>query len=94
VAADGEAPVRQSHARSTSGPAEDLPRVRNVAVYLPVELLERFRRTARSREMTYADLLVEAAPAHLADRGWNRDRVARRRRLLRELADQTGLTQG
>ena len=80
VAADGEAPVRQSHARSTSGPAEDLPRVRNVAVYLPVELLERFRRTARSREMTYADLLVEAAAAHLADRGWNRDRVARRRR--------------
>ena len=43
----------------------DLEKVRNVAVYLPTELLERFRRTCRSREMTYADLLVEAAAAHL-----------------------------
>lgn len=43
----------------------DADRVRNVAVYLPVELLERLRRTARSREITYADLLVEAASAHL-----------------------------
>lgn len=44
----------------------DPGRVRNVAVYLPPELLERFRQTSRSREMTYADLLVEAAAAHLA----------------------------
>lgn len=42
-----------------------LDNVRNVAVYLPAELLERFRRTCRSREMTYADLLVEAAAAHM-----------------------------
>jgi hypothetical protein len=42
-------------------------KVRNVAVYLPVELLRRLRETARSRELTYADLLVEAASAHLAD---------------------------
>jgi hypothetical protein len=43
----------------------DADRIRNVAVYLPVELLERLRRTARSREVTYAELLVEAASAHL-----------------------------
>lgn len=43
----------------------DPGRVRNVAVYLPMGLLDRFRRTARSREMTYSELLVEAAAAHL-----------------------------
>ena len=43
----------------------DLQKVRNVAVYLPVAVLEAFRKTSRSREMTYADLLVEAATAHL-----------------------------
>jgi hypothetical protein len=42
-------------------------RVRNVAVYLPVDLLRRLRETARLRELTYADLLVEAASAHLED---------------------------
>ena len=47
----------------------DADRVRNVAVYLPVELLERLRRTTRSREITYADLLVEAASAHLDEVG-------------------------
>jgi len=41
--------------------------VRGVAVYLPLEILERLRRTARSREMTYAELLVEAAAAHLTE---------------------------
>ncbi len=41
--------------------------VRGVAVYLPLELLERLRRTARSRELTYSDLLVEAADAHLEE---------------------------
>ena len=45
----------------------DLQKVRNVAVYLPVAVLEAFRKTSRSREMTYADLLVEAATAHLED---------------------------
>jgi hypothetical protein len=45
----------------------DAERIRNVAVYLPVELLEKLRRTARSRELTYADLLVEAASAHLEE---------------------------
>lgn len=44
---------------------EEADRVRNVAIYLPVELLTRLRRTARSRELTYAELLVEAASAHL-----------------------------
>jgi hypothetical protein len=39
--------------------------VRNVAVYLPVDLLERLRRTSRSRELTYAELVVEASEAHL-----------------------------
>lgn len=43
----------------------DLERVRNVAVYLPVDLLDRLKRTRLSRELTYADLLVEAAAAHL-----------------------------
>jgi len=47
--------------------SETSDRVRNVAVYLPPELLERLRRTARSRELTYADLLVEAASAHLSE---------------------------
>lgn len=44
---------------------KDLERVRNVAVYLPVDLLDRLKRTRHSRELTYADLLVEAAAAHL-----------------------------
>jgi len=65
VAQRADAPVQKSPVGSTS--AKHLVRVRNVAVYLPVELLERFRRTARSREMTYAELLVEAASTHLAD---------------------------
>lgn len=43
----------------------DLDRVRNVAIYLPLDLLERLRATARSREMTYAEVLSEAADAHL-----------------------------
>ena len=43
----------------------DLDLVRNVAVYLPLDLLDRFRRTARSRELTYADLVVEATAVHL-----------------------------
>lgn len=49
------------------GPAEaaDLERVRNVAVYLPVDLLDPLKRTRLSRELTYADLLVEAAAAHM-----------------------------
>lgn len=49
------------------GDPGDLAQVRNVAVYLPVALLERLKRTRRSRELTYADLLVEAAAAHLDD---------------------------
>lgn len=55
--------------RPTQPAGDDLDRVRNVAVYLPVELLDQVRRTARSRELTYADLLVEAATAHLTDLG-------------------------
>ncbi len=47
----------------------DSARVRNVAVYLPVPLLERCRRTTRSRELTYAELLVEAATVHLDELG-------------------------
>lgn len=43
----------------------DPSRIRNVAFYLPPDLLERLRRTAQSRQLTYADLLVEAAGAHL-----------------------------
>ncbi len=50
---------------SEEGDTSDLERVRNVAVYLPLDLLERLRATARSREMTYAELLAEAASAHL-----------------------------
>lgn len=46
-----------------AGPS--LGQVRNVAVYLPVDLLDRLKRTRRSRELTYSDLLVEAAAAHL-----------------------------
>lgn len=49
-----------SEGRTPQEPA----RVRNVAIYLPLELLERLKRTRRSRELTYADLLVEAAAAH------------------------------
>lgn len=43
----------------------DLALVRNVAVYVPVDLLERLRQTSRSRELTYAELVVEATEAHL-----------------------------
>jgi len=50
---------------SATGVPQDLERVRNVAVYLPVDLLDRLKRTRLSRELTYADLLVEAAAAHL-----------------------------
>jgi hypothetical protein len=39
--------------------------VRSVAVYLPPDLHERLRRTARVEDLTYADLLVRAAD-HLA----------------------------
>lgn len=52
-------------ASRNAGSAADV--VRSVAVYLPMEVLERLRMTARSREMTYAELLVEAAGAHLDD---------------------------
>ncbi len=62
----GDAPVAKE-ARPESGRRAGVPldRVRNVAIYLPVELLRKLRETARSRELTYADLLVEAASAHL-----------------------------
>lgn len=49
----------------SSGTAADV--VRSVAVYLPMEVLERLRATAHSRQLTYADLLVEAAATHLSD---------------------------
>lgn len=49
------------------GDLAQVAQVRNVAVYLPVALLERLKRTRRSRELTYSDLLVEAAAAHLDD---------------------------
>lgn len=74
-----DAPVggtsRAHHAPDLAGdlvnPGSDLEppapasRVRNVAIYLPLDLLRRLRVTARSRELTYADVLVEAASAHL-----------------------------
>ncbi len=56
-------PRERAHRTATT--SEDLNRVRNVAFYLPPDLLDRLRRTARSRELTYADLLTEAAAAHL-----------------------------
>lgn len=40
--------------------------VRGVVVYVPVEVLERLRATARSRQLTYSDLLVESA-VHLPE---------------------------
>ncbi len=59
-------PSDQAAARVAGSEGEaDLARVRNVAVYLPVSLLERLKATRRSREVTYAELLVEAAAAHL-----------------------------
>ncbi len=60
---------QQEEQRSADGDGAGLPdeAVRGVAVYLPVELLERLRRTARSRDLTYSDLLVEAADAHLEE---------------------------
>ena len=62
-----EEPTQDQVAARVAGSAgeADLARVRNVAVYLPVGLLERLRATRRSREVTYAELLVEAAAAHL-----------------------------
>lgn len=51
----------------TSAPDLAADVVRGVVVYLPVELMEKLRVTGRSRDMTYADLLVEAAAAHLDD---------------------------
>lgn len=62
--AASDEPSRERAPRD-DGPAANADAVRNVAVYLPVELLELLRRTARSRELTYADVLVEAAAAHL-----------------------------
>lgn len=56
-----------SAAEPLAGGSELDDRVRNVAVYLPVDLLDRLKRTRRSRELTYSDLLVEAAAAHLGD---------------------------
>ncbi len=60
---------QQEEQQPADGDGAGLPdeAVRGVAVYLPVELLERLRRTARSRELTYSDLLVEAADAHLEE---------------------------
>lgn len=55
--------VAPAPVRTSPGSAADV--VRSVAVYLPVDLLERLRTTTRSRQMTYAELLVEAAAAHL-----------------------------
>lgn len=49
----------------TSAAESDLALVRNVAVYVPLDLLTRLRQTSRSRELTYAELVVEAAEAHL-----------------------------
>jgi hypothetical protein len=51
--------------QSGGGAGTPADKVRNVAIYLPLELLRKLRETARSRELTYADLLVEAASAHL-----------------------------
>lgn len=62
---DASASRRQSKRPPPALLELDLDLVRNVAVYLPLDLLDRFRRTARSRELTYADLVVEATTAHL-----------------------------
>ena len=62
---DASASRRQSKRPPPALLELDLDLVRNVAVYLPLDLLDRFRRTARSRELTYADLVVEATAAHL-----------------------------
>lgn len=59
--------VREQAPRSPAPAIQDLDRVRNVAFYVSPELLDRLRRTARSRELTYAELLIEAAGAHLDD---------------------------
>lgn len=59
--------ARKSKRAETTAPEFDLALVRNVAVYLPLDLLERLRRTSRSRELAYADLVVEASEAHLAE---------------------------
>lgn len=50
---------RTEPAEGPSRSADDV--VRGVVVYVPVEVLERLRATARSRQVTYADLLVESA---------------------------------
>ena len=54
-------------ATASAPPVHDLSHVRNVAFYLPVDLLNRLKQVRRSRELTYADLLIEAAAAHLDD---------------------------
>lgn len=63
----GIAELAAGPSRDETEPLEGLAKVRNVAVYLPVGLLDRLKRTRRSRDVTYADLLVEAAAAHLPD---------------------------
>ena len=60
-------PSRRSRPQRDDPPELDLDLVRNVAVYLPLGLLDRIRRTARSRELTYAELVVEASAAHLSE---------------------------
>ncbi len=67
VSVDGPAVNSGPGARERRVPDPAADTVRNVAVYLPLPLLERLRQTSRSRELTYADLLVEAAAAHLKD---------------------------
>ncbi len=70
-----EQPVRETAGEGEQPPVSEPEadgfdsddRVRNVAVYLPVDLLDRLKRTRRSRELTYSDLLVEAAATHLDD---------------------------
>ena len=47
--------------------ADDPDRVRNVQMYLPVEVAERLREMSRARDLTYGELLVEAGRAHHED---------------------------
>ncbi len=58
------APGPATHSGPSARTADDV--VRGVVVYVPVEVLERLRATARSRQLTYADLLVEST-VHLPD---------------------------
>lgn len=67
VSAERQDPNRVSGVAPALTADADLDRVRNVAVYLPVDLLDRLKRTRRSRELTYSELLVEAAAAHLSE---------------------------